>query len=154
MLSVKEALPNLNLEGITLPSSITGGSLSSSRESSVEKEDGRIKPIIITETPSPDLDPLSLSASNVPFRRHVEGSDQISAESASLTSESMSLGVSSESRKEEAEKHRRAKSPSAKIKDRSRVRSPRLHSPQDTDEELPAESDRVDGLNSVRSAKF
>ncbi|XP_056020279.1 uncharacterized protein LOC125668582 isoform X5 [Ostrea edulis] len=146
MLSVKEALPNLNLENITLPSSMTGGSLSSSRESSVDKEDGRIKPIIITETPSPELDPLSQSTNNIPFR----SSDHVSAESAVLTSENMSLGVSSESRKEEAEKQRRAKSPSAKVKDRSRVRSPRLHSPQDTDEELPPESasDRVDGLNS------
>lgn len=149
MLSVKEVLPNLNLESITLPSSFTG-SLSSSRESSVEKEDVKINPIIITEASSPESDSLSLSASSLPLRRFVEGSDHITAESAASTSESRSLGLSSESRKEEAEKQRRAKSPSARVKDKSRVRSPRLHSPQDTDEEhLEHSSDRVDGLNSV-----
>ncbi|XP_061181888.1 uncharacterized protein LOC133190336 isoform X6 [Saccostrea echinata] len=149
MLSVKEALPNLNLESITLPSSLTAGSLSSSRESSVEKEEGRMKPIIITESPSPESDSLSLSANSLPLRRFVEGSD-ISAESTAPTSESRSLGISSESKKEETEKQRRAKSPSARVKDKSRVRSPWLHSPQDTDEELHQEStsDRVDGLNS------
>uniref|UniRef100_A0A8W8HUH6 Uncharacterized protein n=1 Tax=Magallana gigas TaxID=29159 RepID=A0A8W8HUH6_MAGGI len=149
MLSVKEVLPNLNLESITLPPSLTGGSLSSSRESSVEKEDVKINPIIITEASSPESDSLSLSASSLPLRRFVEGSDHITAESAASTSESRSLGLSSESRKEEAEKQRRAKSPSARVKDKSRVRSPRLHSPQDTDEEhLEHSSDRVDGLNS------
>ncbi|XP_062614667.1 uncharacterized protein LOC134276428 isoform X3 [Saccostrea cucullata] len=149
MLSVKDALPNLNLESITLPPSFTVGSLSSSRESSVEKEEGRVKPMIVTESPSPDSDSLSLSANSLPLRRFVEGSD-ISAESAVPTSESRSLGISSESKKEETEKQRRAKSPSVRVKDRSRVRSPRLHSPQDTDEELHPEttSDRVDGLNS------
>lgn len=145
ILSVKEVLPSLNLESITLPP-ILSDSLPSSRENSVEKEESKINPIIITEVSSPESDSLSLGASGTSLKRFVEGSDHISAESAVSTS----LGVSSESRKEEAEKERRAKSPSARIKDKSRVRSPRLHSPQDTDEELlEHSSDRVDGLSSV-----
>ncbi|XP_022319320.2 uncharacterized protein LOC111122066 isoform X4 [Crassostrea virginica] len=149
ILSVKEVLPSLNLESITLPP-ILSDSLPSSRENSVEKEESKINPIIITEVSSPESDSLSLGASGTSLKRFVEGSDHISAESAVSTS----LGVSSESRKEEAEKERRAKSPSARIKDKSRVRSPRLHSPHDTDEELlEHSSDRVDGLSSVDSLK-
>lgn len=127
MLFVKEVFFNLNLESIILFLLLIGGFLFFSRESSVEKEDVKINLIIITEVFFLESDFFSLSVSSLLLRRFVEGSDYIIVELVVFILESRLLGFSSESRKEEAEKYRRVKFFSVRVKDKFRVRFLRLY---------------------------
>lgn len=65
------------------------------------------------------------AGSNIPFRRFVEGSD------SHVTSSNSSLDQLNKQtdKQDEEERRRHAKSPSTKIKERSRAKSPKLHSP-------------------------
>ena len=66
------------------------------------------------------------SGDGIPFRRFVEGSDS-HVTPAPVTTETTTKSLND--RKEEEEKKKRNKSPSVRIKEKSRAKSPKLHSP-------------------------
>ncbi|KAK3586036.1 hypothetical protein CHS0354_033163 [Potamilus streckersoni] len=70
------------------------------------------------------------STTGLPMRRYVEGSDSLTSSGQSSESLPKSGGRSGGDKSEdEEERMRRAKSPSTKIKERSRTKTPKLHSP-------------------------
>lgn len=131
-----------SIKGLTLDSSkslsqsvssqSSGSSLSSSKEPSQERE-------IKAESSLPSHMDLATvpkhgkydqywqgeSGSNIPFHRFVEGSDSHVTVPNSFVDQSSK----STDKFDEEERKKRAKSPSAKIKERSRAKSPKLHSP-------------------------
>ena len=112
--------------------SSSGSSLASSKEPSLERD---IKPestlqthMDLATTPKHGkYEPYwhgGDTGTNIPFRRFVEGSD------SHVTSSTSSIDQSNKSEKyDEEERKKHGKSPSAKIKERSRAKSPKLHSP-------------------------
>ncbi|XP_060582101.1 golgin subfamily A member 4-like isoform X4 [Ruditapes philippinarum] len=115
----------------SLTGSSSGSSLASSKEPSLERE---IKPEsslqthmdLATAPKHGKYEPYwhGEAGSNIPFRRFVEGSD------SHVTSSTSSIDQSNKSDKyDEEERKKHGKSPSAKIKERSRAKSPKLHSP-------------------------
>ncbi|KAK7502092.1 hypothetical protein BaRGS_00006844, partial [Batillaria attramentaria] len=105
-----------------------------------EKADSSPRASKIPRHHSPSADSLLWSASGgVPFKRVVEGSDSIVVAPSLQASDSRrsKRNITSESNKEEEKREmmRRAKSPSARIKEKSRAaKTPRLHSPPPEDD--------------------
>ena len=115
------------------PSSSTVSSASSSKEPSVERESRSEQK---TLPPQPEVSVIPKQGKyqapqhtwlgdSIPFRRFVEGSDShvIPPPTTEVTTKSSS------DKREEEERKRRNKSPSVRIKEKTRAKSPKLHSP-------------------------
>ena len=114
------------------PTSGSSSSAASSKEPSVEREtrqEHATQPITTQEVgwkPSKYEQVWHGDTSNgIPFRRFVEGSD------SHVTAPVVSTETTAKSgdKSDDEDRKKRAKSPSAKIKERSRAKSPKLHSP-------------------------
>jgi hypothetical protein len=151
----------------SVSSNSTTSSIASSKESTAERE---IKPEtalpshmdFATAPKQPKYDQYwtGETGSNIPFRRFVEGSD--SHVTSSTSSVDQAIKPADKSDDEDRKKH--AKSPSTKIKERTRAKSPKLHSPPPgeseskfsyvtmpphEDEKMSVSSDDIDYMDAV-----
>ena len=119
--------------------SSSSSSAMSSKEPSIERESQQEQK---TSPPRSELSAIpkqgkypglqqSWAGDGIPFRRFVEGSDSHVTPPPSTEVTSKSPG----DKKEEEERKRRNKSPSVRIKEKSRAKSPKLHSPPPGHEE-------------------
>ncbi|XP_050391694.1 golgin subfamily A member 4 isoform X1 [Patella vulgata] len=131
---------NLNLSSSTVSNESPGtGTGSSSASDTTEEDRSRSSRIPKHHGSTSSQDSLSWSQSSAPIRRYVEGSDSIPSSSTSSSDHPRrskhNITIDVKKEEERRDQLRRGKSPSARIKEKSRsTKAPRLHSPPPEEE--------------------